>query len=329
MNTRDPSEAIAPAALESKVLVIETDAAVLDAIRAFCGGNALQGHRVHPLNVAGVLRSRIDLGAVFVGGRLQGAVSDGVELAREIARLRPELPLFLRTDGVEPLPDLGALPSIVPYTLADIGALRSELDRKIFDRVYPTSLVRALGEMTQSALASQFKGMDVRMDPPYVVRDRLIHGEMFTLIPMETPWCRGFMTLQTDAESLRRVVSAGHTVFSAEDGADFRNLNALLGELTNLIWGGFRNRYGTEGAGGTFGVQVPIIVNHLHRYISFGTESPQLCFKCQAWSPDDPEGTTVTIYQRFAFSLSWAPELYRESETLLSGFVESGELEMF
>lgn len=320
-----PEAASAP--LVSKVLVIETDASVLAAIRAFCDANGLQGHKVHPLSVSAVLRSRIDLGAVFVGARLQGAVSDGVALAREIARLRPELPLFLRLDAPQALAD--GPPSVVPYVLEDIEALKQELERKIFDRVYPVSLVRSLSEMTQAAMASQFRGMQVQLDPPYVVRDRLIHGELFTLIPMETPWCRGFMTLQTDAESLRRVVQSGHTVFAAADGDDFRNLNAILGELTNLVWGAFRNRYGTQGAGGSFGVQVPIIVNHLHRYISFGTESPQLCFRCRAWSAQDPEATAIHIYQRFAFSLNWAPELYRESETLLNGFVESGELELF
>ncbi|SFE92888.1 chemotaxis protein CheX [Paracidovorax wautersii] len=324
-----------PAALVSKVLVIETDAGALAAIRDFCDAHGLQGHKVHPLNVPAVLRSRIDLGAVFVGAELQGAVTDGLALARDIAWLRPELPLFLRMDGMpEAEAEAAAIalqrePSVVRYTLAEIDALKAEVDRKLFDRVYPTSLVRTLGEMTQAALASQFKGMQVRLDPPYVVRDRLIHGELFTLIPMETPWCRGFMTLQTDAGSLRRAVAAGRTAFSAEESADFRNLNAILGELTNLVWGAFRNRFGTEGASGSFGVQVPIIVNHLHRYISFGTESPQLCFKCQLWAPEDPEATAITIYQRFAFSLSWAPELYRESEALLSGFVESGELELF
>jgi len=324
-----------PAALVSKVLVIETDGDALARIRAFCEAHGLQGHKVHPLNVPAVLRSRIDLGAVFVGTQLQGALSDGLALARDIAWLRPELPIFLRTDGMPEAQagtDAHAMPrdaSVVRYTLDGIDALKTEVDRKIFDRVYPMSLVRTLGEMTQTALASQFRGMQVRLDPPYVVRDRLIHGELFTPIPMETPWCRGFMTLQTDVASLRRVVDAGRTAFSSEEGEDFRNLNAILGELTNLIWGAFRNRFGTEGASGSFGVQVPIIVNHLHRYISFGTESPQLCFKCHVWAPDDPEATAITIYQRFAFSLSWAPELYRESEALLSGFVESGELELF
>ncbi len=64
---------------------------------------------------------------------------------------------------------------------------------------------------------------------------------------------------------------------------DFRAVNSLLGEVTNLIWGSFKNRYIGDASTSAVGtIQVPLVVNQQHRYISFGTDNPQLCFRLQA-----------------------------------------------
>lgn len=74
--------------------------------------------------------------------------------------------------------------------------------------------------------------------------------------------------------------------------------------------------------------QVPIIVNHQHRYISFGSEDPQLCFKYTLLDPDG-KAAPLVLYQRFIFNLSWAPEKFKENEAIAEDLFDSGELELF
>jgi len=72
---------------------------------------------------------------------------------------------------------------------------------------------------------------------------------------------------------------------------------------------------------------VPLLVNHKHKYISFGTSNPQLCFR---FTLADATGTrTATLYARFVFNLSWSPQDFREIPQAFAGLVESGELQLF
>jgi hypothetical protein len=105
-------------------------------------------------------------------------------------------------------------------------------------------------------------------------------------------------------------------------------LNALLGELTNLIWGAFKNRFINGASHAAYAGQVPIVINHLHRYISFGSDNPQLCFQYVLRDPSD-SGRILKIHQRFVFNLSWSPEDFSENTQTLDALVDSGELELF
>jgi hypothetical protein len=109
--------------------------------------------------------------------------------------------------------------------------------------------------------------------------------------------------------------------------ADFRDLNNLLSELTNLIWGAFKNRFMGSTAAFSSQVQVPLIVNHKQKYISFGTENPQLSFVYRL--TDGQTGQVVKLHQRFVFNLSWSPQDFKENAEEVSAMVESGELELF
>jgi hypothetical protein len=211
------------------------------------------------------------------------------------------------------------------YTADDMSVLRPVLDEYIFSLVYPNALVRGISEISESVLASQFREMTVHWGTPYIVRDRVIFGEVFSLIPLESTWCRGYMMLQTEEQPILDVL--GGRGGNNED-AGFRTVNNLLGEITNLIWGGFKNRYvGDVGRSVGSQIQVPLIVNHKHRYISFGTENPQLCFLYTL--NDEATGRTIHLHQRFIFNLNWSPEDFMEVAHDPAGLVESGELELF
>ena len=315
----------------SKVLILEDHKPSRDAIRTFCEGHKLVTLRAHAEHVMAVLRSNVDLGGIFLAESFDGKAQGGIALARRIHLIRPELPIFLRRETQGDFADLSEeeqKPFSAAYVVHHMEALEPAIDRTIFSLTYPNALVRGITEITKAALESQFKAMDTQVDTPYVVKDRLIFGEIYTLIPVEGSWCRGYMMLQADELALMRLVKDDKTHVDPQGAADFRNLNGLLGEITNLIWGAFKNRYFTDTAKPAYAGQVPIVINHLHRYISFGSDNPQLCFKYTLTDKVDP-ARSMQIHQRFVFNLNWSPEDFSENMVSVADLVESGELELF
>lgn len=322
-----PADAGLRGSLVSKVLVLDDGSEHQEAIKRFCEEHHLVALKVRKNRLMSVLRSNIDLGAILYAERYGADAEENAEIAVRIHAVRPELPIILRRDSAASLDGVnGRLRRVVcaAYTAQDMAALRRAIDEYIFSLVYPNALVRGISEITENVLAGQFPKLTLRWETPYIVRDRVIFGEVFSLIPLESGWCRGYMMLQTEEAPLLQLLG----VREADVAANFRAVNSLLGEITNLIWGGFKNRYVGDAAGAAEGrIQVPLLVNHRHKYISFGTENPQLCFLYRL--VDEASGTSFRLYQRFVFNLSWSPEDFREIAHDAADMVESGELELF
>ncbi|MBG7617967.1 chemotaxis protein CheX [Herbaspirillum sp. AP02] len=307
--------------ITSKVLVLDRDADCYDTIKSFCERHQLVGLKAHEEHVMAVLRSNVDLGGIMLSESLAGLSEGGRGLARRIREVRPELPLFLRRrreSAEAPLAERDSELFSAVYRIDDIDALAPAVAASIFSQRYPNALVRGIAEISRMVLESQFPGMQVEIDQPYLVRDRIIFGEVFTLIPLESNWCRGYMMLQAEQKTLQAL--------APEAADDFRHLNNALGELTNLIWGWFKNRFINQSQPIQQLSQVPIIINHQHRYISFGSDDAQLCFKYVLRRDD---GVPLVLLQRFIFNLSWSPEDFRENQTSVEELFESGELELF
>jgi hypothetical protein len=313
-------------ALVSKVLVLDDSATDTEIIKQFCADHHLVALKVRKNRLMSVLRTNIDLGAILYAETYGASPEENAEIALRIHTVRPELPIILRRreqatlDGV---PEAVRRVFCAAYTTGDLSGLRRALDEFIFSLSYPNALVRGITEITENVLASQFRQLTPSWDTPYIVRDRVIFGEVFSLIPLESAWCRGYMMLQTEEEAILRLLNDDPCFPPAE----FRDVNSLLGEITNLIWGAFKNRYIGDGAAQSAQVQVPIIVNHKHKSISFGSENPQLCFLYTL--TDDRSGQSVKLYQRFIFNLNWSPEDFREITQESDALVASGELELF
>ncbi|ONN64259.1 chemotaxis protein CheX [Herbaspirillum sp. VT-16-41] len=307
--------------ITSKVLVLDRDADCYDTIKSFCERHQLVGLKAHEEHVMAVLRSNVDLGGIMLSESLAGLGEGGRGLARRIREVRPELPIFLRRrreSADTPLAERDSELFSAVYRIDDIEALAPAVAASIFSQRYPNALVRGIAEISRMVLESQFPGMQVEIDQPYLVRDRIIFGEVFTLIPLESSWCRGYMMLQAEQKTLQAL--------APEAADDFRHLNNALGELTNLIWGWFKNRFINQSQPIQQLSQVPIIINHQHRYISFGSDDAQLCFKYVLRRDD---GVPLVLLQRFIFNLSWSPEDFRENQTSVEELFESGELELF
>lgn len=319
--------------LISKVLVLDDAGMHFDGLKSFyaeCGLLGIRPQRSDDDSVVALLRSNIDLGGIMLYENFGGMPGRGIALARDIHDSRPELPLFLRRDvsaSVAGLTERDAAMFRCAYTLDDLQPLRASLDASIFSRIYPNDLVRGITELTRASLQTLFRNCDVDIETPYLVKDRIIYGEVFTMIAIESNWCRGTMMLQA-AEAAMLGLMPGKAAEGKPHGV--RELNNLLGEATNMIWGSFKNRYvgQADRNAGLMQTQVPIIINHRRNTISFGSEDPQLCLKYTLRQHDAPAAAPVPLYQRFVFNLNWSPDDFKENPSVES-LVSSGELEMF
>ncbi len=316
----------------SKVLILDDGAAHLDSLKAFCEETGLVGIRPPKggANLMSILKSNVDLGGILLHEHFGNAPGQGIELARKIHASRPELPIFLRretTASVAGLSEKDAAMFRCAFTLADLQILRATLDTSIFNRAYPNDLVRGITGFTHSALETLFRDCEIDIETPYLVKDRIIYGEVFSLISIESNWCRGYMMFQSAEDPVLDLLrhDSGH---KAEKWT-FRELNQVLGELTNLAWGAFKNRYvDHDHPIPTSQTQVPILINHHRGYISFGSDEPQLCLKYMLRHRNQPELAPVPIFQRFVFNLNWSPDAFRENPPIES-LVDSGALELF
>src|SRR3990167_5642777 len=294
--------------LVSKVLVLDGYPECAEQIKAFCEEQNLVGLKAQEDNVMAVLKSNVDLGGILLWEHYGGHAGHGLILAREIHAIRPELPIFLRRDHLDTLDDFNEHDRkffYAAYTAQGIEKLAEVIKEVIFSLVYPNALVRGIADITRATLESQFRDVLLETEAPYIVRDRLIYGELFSLIPLESAWCRGYMMLQVEERPLKAFMASEKTCIPSGN-IGFRDINNVLGEVTNLIWGGFKNRFVSSEKNSAHLTQVPIIVNHLNRYISFGSEDPQLCFK---YTLVDHKGVNqpIVLYQRFVFNLTWTP----------------------
>ena len=327
----------------SKVLVHECDEEALSFLKTVCTQHNLVGLKVSTGDtvigikdasneIDDVLKSNVDLGAIFLAEAPDQNGISGIELCINIRKTRPELPIFLRrinTESTEGLPEDVKNAVTGCYHTNNIAALDELIDSYICSMFYPIELAQGIQEISTDAFTNIIHDTKINCELPYLVKDQIIYGELFSLIPLESNWCRGYMMLQTTENEILELIRSGRTGISSSR-PDSRDTNSILNEITNMIWGGIKSRYfsSEEGPGEAHRTQVPIIVNHSQKHISFGSTEPQLCFK---YTLKDPENkfSDITLYQRLVFNLSWSPEKFAESDKAVDDFVDGGELEFF
>ena len=327
----------------SKVLVHESNDDALSVLKEVCTTHKLVGLKVSTGNntigikdasneIDDVLKSNVDLGAIFLTETPDANGFSGIDLCLKIHHTRPELPIFLRREALSDASDLDAdVQEAITgvYTLSDTTQLDDLISSYVCSMYYPIELAQGIQDISFDAFANVIKDTNIECEQPYLVKDQIIYGELFSLIPLESDWCRGYMMLQTTESEVMELIRSGRTDIDTTR-PDSRDTNSVLNELTNMIWGGIKSRYFHSGEepGETHRTQVPIIVNHLQKHISFGSTEPQLCFK---YTLNDPEKKypSVTLYQRLVFNLSWSPEKFAESDKAVDDFVDGGELELF
>jgi len=317
-----------PTYLAAKVLLIEHDPEQLPPLLALCEELGLIAVPCADADALALLAQHKDLAGVLLAE--DAAAPPGLDLALALHRQRPELPIFLRRTSQRPLSEQESRAICRAWTSGDLQALSAHVQHSLFGLRYPTTLVQGILDLSTQALRSMFPNGDVQADRPYVVHDRIIHGQVSTLIALESTWCRGYMMLQTEEAALRQAMAQGLGFAGVGGDLGFRELNHLLGEATNLIWGAFKNRYIPPEAFATQQTQVPIVINHEQKYISFGSQDPQLCIRYSLSDPRRPRQPPLLIVQRFIFNLLFMPEAYAAHvENAPQQACATGELDLF
>lgn len=317
-----------PSAPVSKVLVHDSLDEHARKIKQYCEDQQLITVKASENNILDVLKSYVDLGGVFLSEDINGIKGEGIRIGQEIHKIRPELPIFLRLESSSTNLD-EALDKVfcASYTIDNIDKLKQTIDQHIFCNDYPNALLRGIEEITRDSLYHFFDCASIEVSAPYLVKDRIIFGELFSLIPIESCWCKGYMTLQSEEANVRKMVKEEKVSNDGIDPDDFRFINDVLSEITNMAWGGIRNRFvSATHPESDITSQVPIIVNHKHKYITFGTNTPQLCFRYTIRGNDD---SAFSLYIKFVFNLYWESGKFSENEPSVSDLVTSGELEFF
>jgi hypothetical protein len=316
----------------SQILVLDQNPEALQSLKKFCSENRLVGLKANASNLLDVLSSNIHLGGIFISEDLNGEGKSAIDLAAEIHQLRAELPIFLRRPSATSLDDLTPAEQSLfagAYQLAGMEKLKQMVDTYIFSVDFPNDLVRGIQELTLEVLRGAFRGLDASCDLPYVVKDKLIYGELFSLIPLQSSWCGGYMMLQTNEDEMLTVIRARRTQLGPKE-PNFRDVNSLLSELANMTWGAFKAKFITDESLNDMEsrMHVPIIINHRQNFISFGANYPQLCFMYTLTDRLN-EIKPITLYQKLVFSLRWRPELFADNQQKIDDFVNRGELELF
>jgi len=323
----------------SKVLIHEFESIALTVLKNVCLENNLVGLKVTTgekkiglieasNDIHEILASNVELGAIFLTEAEDENGVTGIDLCLSIHKDRPELPIFLRRTKDHELPQKVQAAVTGYYSTNNIHKLNELINEYICNMYYPVELAQGFQDISIKVLEDLIPGSVVRCDYPYLVKDQIIYGELFSLIPLESDWCRGYMMLQTTENEIFDLVRSERTYIRS--GSPSRSdINSILNEATNMIWGSVKSRYfGNVDDQADHRTHVPIIVNHQQKHISFGSTEPQLCFKYTIHDPGH-KFQDFTVHQRLIFNLNWSPEKFADSDKIIEEFVEGGDLEFF
>ena len=317
--------------LTSQVLIFDNNPQSLGFLVKVCHETSLTLLKAKDVSLS-ILDANIDLGAIFIS---HDSLQKGDNaFINKISESKRDIPIFIglpkgTNEVTVKLPDKLSITCF--YSEDKREEFLDNIRKYIFSRYYPSQITHAISTSTLNVFSSYFKGCKINSHLPYLVMDHYVYGDVLTMVPIKTNWCSGYMMLQVQQNDLLRWLTKDTTGLKTIEEVNFRDINELLKEATNQVWGRvrkdlFHNNY--EPLNSDVDIQVPIITNHIHHYMSFGSEAPQLSIQYDI-SDEDDTFDSFSIKQKFVFNVQWIPEEYKPKDSDIDTFLESGELELF
>lgn len=305
----------------------------LDALRGFCESHDLVGLVAEDTAcIREVLDSNIDLGAIFLCEEADKNEKTGKQIATEIHNERAELPVFIRHDEgtvfSEESDENRGFAWAGSYSAGETKKLEELIQRYIFNRYYPTKVIKDITEQTSAVIRDTLTRVDVECGSPFLISDKIVDGEVMSLMRIESEWCRGYMMLESHEDCIASLIN-GERINSPSNLAElsgYQRIHATISELTNAVWGKLKVCFMTYAANNlTYRSEVPCVINYKRNFLTFGSDEPTLCFRYKVtdW---DKDLKPVYIHQKFAFHLKWAPEKRKQDPEKLQGLINSGKV---
>lgn len=277
-----------------------------------------------------LLDEHSDLGAILISEDPPYFGRDNLFLIlKKIRETRPELPIYLRLSDKKCPPLSKKTKELCTdyFNLDELDQLATSVKEKFFQLFYPQPLVNTLRHVSSEALSQLFKNGSIYTDEAYLVNDQIACAEMFSLIPLDASWCRGYMMLEANQEEIRTLLESMIPDRSKEE-FNFQTCNALLSEITNIIWGAVRGHEHTEEQPSSQ-IQIPIVANRDGDRVTFGVSQPCLCFLHSIEITLDGIVRSISLYQKFIFNLTWHPENFNHQTLQSTNFMQPGSFQIF
>ena len=307
--------------VQTKVVILETDIESKIQIKRFMGKLNIVPVTVESVTeLRNLLESTMSLGAVFLNDHPDRLGEKPDAIARDLRRIRHEIPLFLRRNEGDTLRDTDLAHSLFngEYHSSNMDMLENLITRHIFSKNYPPVLVKLIGESSLDVLTNSFRGLDIQVSQPYTIRNDTVQGSVVSMIPLETNWCRGVMYLEARESDMVHLIAARKSLLVDHSKLTFQSVHDLFGELTNAIWGKFKASFLHDMGGqeARYRAQIPIVVNYGRSYLSLGKGVPQLCFDYHLRDVEgNLDGATYSLWQKIIFYLDWTPKEFSSAET--------------
>ena len=284
-------------------------------------------------NLQSLLKKNIDLGGIFIGGNVGKGKRGGLsKIVNEVHYLRPELPIFVRSNGFDAAmePEICDNDDCVLYDVENPERLLEQINQYIFNISYPNELVRGIQDVSQEVLADLLTHRDphyeINCSTPYLIRDRFIEGGCMSLMQLVSNWCNGYMILELHDHDPNMLPGNHFGIYDRQ--TEIHGVNNMLSEITDSIWSGIKERFINEHI--MFNnkmAQVPIVINYDHHHLSFGSTCPQLCYRYVIDNLREDD-RVFELSQKFVFHLNWSPEYFNVQTNMFDNMVHTGEIEL-
>ena len=322
--------------ISTKIFMHDTSREAADLVKNITDENNLIGIKSLDMDIVEFLMnselSSGDLSAIFLTEEEDSRGLTGFHIAEKINQARSSLPVFMRLRDGRTLSDLTEEQQdlvTATYTLGDAQHLQKICRRYLFAAHYPMPMVNLIRDLGRQTLEQAFRGISVVECSPFLVKDHMVSTYFASLIPLEVSAGKGYLLAQMRESDISRLITASRTHLKKELD-DFDHVHQLVSEIVNMLWGKIRHAMHDPNDQDLDRnpAQVPIIINYLRNYVSFGNVNPQLCFRYLLYTDAEIHEPVVVDFKAI-FNVRWEPSKTESEDDFITQGLEGGDLELF